>query len=113
MLKVKPGSRMAEEVAEAEEEEAEVVEQHRVTTLTMTTAVGSHRAVVPVAAVEGQLVAGMRVVEVVRQPLEPQDRQEAPRLEDEVEEVRPLLARVRKWTRRMTLTTTKVSLELA
>ena len=67
----------------------------------------------PVAAVAGQLVAGMRVVEVVRQPLDLQDRQEAPRLEDEVEEVQPLLARVRKSTRRMILTTTKVSLELA
>ncbi|MBZ6433447.1 MAG: hypothetical protein LBE64_20975 [Acinetobacter pittii] len=111
MLKVKPGSRMAEEVAEAEE--AEIVEQHKVTTLTMTTAVRSHRAVVPVAAVAGQLVAGMRVVEIVRQPLDLQDRQEAPRLEDEVEEVQPLLARVRKSTRRMILTTTKVSLELA
>ena len=94
------------------EGEAEVTEQHNVTTLTMTTAARSHRAVVPVAAVEEQPVAGMRVAEVVRRQLELQDRQEARRRADEVGEVQPLLARVRKWTRRMTMTTTTVSFEL-
>lgn len=111
-LKVKLGSRTAEVAAAEEEGEAEVAEQHKVTTRTMTTAVRSHRAVVPAAVVEEQPVAGMRVAEVVRRQLELQDRQEARRRADEVGEVQPLLARVRKWTRRMTMTTKTVSFEL-
>lgn len=108
MLKVKLGSRTTA-VAAAAEEEAEVVAQHEVTTRMMTTMVRSHRAVLLAVAVVALLEVGMRGGEAGRRQ---QERRGVGRLEEEDGEVQRLPALVRKWTRRMTMTTTKVSYHL-